>query len=879
MAGEHPRHRLQVPPTRSGVARTVGLLEGGLRARGHDVVVVSGTGSRRLVLGEFRVSGFAARWPSLLRRLHSCDVVNVHGPAPTVSDVFFLLLRTVPGVQRPAVVYTHHSSIEIAGLARASHAYNEFHRRLVGCADRAVVSTESYRRVLQAATAVPISVVPWGVDGARFRHSRVRRRPHEPLRVLFVGQMRPYKGIDVLLRAVADTGALRLTLAGWGRLGERYRRACARRDDVCFVGVVPDDRLAWLYASHDVVVLPSLTEAEAYGLVLVEGMAAGCVPVASDLPGVRDVAGPTGLLSPPGDAEALRRQLLRLAQDRELLNRLSWGVTRTCALAHRRLGRRPLRGCPRCSRARSPHHGQARTVGDRAAAGSRSESPAPRTDRHAARARGGGRPAGAARPIPSRAGAASEAVTEAAARARIPGPGRGETFRRGALWLGVSLVSVSIVNYGYTASMSWVLSTAALPVFVAGQALLVVAGTVSGAATPWVLAHEVADGADDRCRRRQALWFGLGVAAVQGLVAAVVVGSLAAAFARAWTAGIVGAATLAIFVAAAPVGYLQGLGRFGLIAGARGLEVGTKVAVGVALGLVGLGAGGALAGFGVGALAVLAVGLAAAARDLRPDWSGVRSRRLWRKTIGLGSIQGVVAALSAVDVVLVAVLPLAPRAAASYQLSTILGRAPLFLSIALSMAAFTAVTTERNGVRAVVASALEAYLRLAIPAVLLIATLPAQLLDLAFPARYATMRHYLPYTAAAGALVGAVNLVTTFFQADERYRRCLSRLAIGLVLQIVAAVVGWRLGGIVGIAAGAVAGSVVTLVLQVFEARRVWQTRVRLLRVLTPAVAAVPAVALTGRPTLWILCASASVAATMLSARAHLPGGRRWVGR
>jgi glycosyltransferase involved in cell wall biosynthesis len=71
-----------------------------------------------------------------------------------------------------------------------------------------------------------------------------------------------------------------------------------------------------------VVVLPSLTRAEAFGLVLLDGMSAGCVPVASDWPGVSDVAGPTGMLVPPGDAIALRAALRTLVQDPARLERL-----------------------------------------------------------------------------------------------------------------------------------------------------------------------------------------------------------------------------------------------------------------------------------------------------------------------------------------------------------------------------------------------------------------------------------------------------------------------------------------------------------------------------------------------------------------------------
>ena len=59
--------------------------------------------------------------------------------------------------------------------------------------------------------------------------------------------------------------------------------------------------------------LSSRTKMEALGIVLLEGMASGCVPVASDLPGVRDVVGTVGLTATPGCPESLRQALLELA--------------------------------------------------------------------------------------------------------------------------------------------------------------------------------------------------------------------------------------------------------------------------------------------------------------------------------------------------------------------------------------------------------------------------------------------------------------------------------------------------------------------------------------------------------------------------------------
>jgi rhamnosyl/mannosyltransferase len=69
-------------------------------------------------------------------------------------------------------------------------------------------------------------------------------------------------------------------------------------------------------------VLPSVSRREAFGVVLVEGMAAGCVPIASDLPGVREVVGRTGFLFPTGDANRLAGILRVLRDDPALVQKI-----------------------------------------------------------------------------------------------------------------------------------------------------------------------------------------------------------------------------------------------------------------------------------------------------------------------------------------------------------------------------------------------------------------------------------------------------------------------------------------------------------------------------------------------------------------------------
>ncbi len=310
----------EAPPIISGVSRCVDRLVRGLEAASNEVDVLSSNEIRRWGFGEVRLSSFLARWPAISRRLNDYDVVNLHGPAPTMSDAFLALFRLRQTSSQPILVYTHHSDIDIDGARPLCAAYNSITAQLARLPDRTVVTTASYADRIRRSDDQAIEVVPWGVD-TEPSLGRGRTNPDVPLRVLFVGQLRPYKGVPVLIEAVGGQPDVALTIVGDGPEAARLRAqvAAAGVDNISFAGTISDDALRQVYASHDVITLPSTTGAEAFGLVLLEGMAAGCVPVASDLPGVRDVAGPTGVLIEPGSVASLRSALVGLAADRDRL--------------------------------------------------------------------------------------------------------------------------------------------------------------------------------------------------------------------------------------------------------------------------------------------------------------------------------------------------------------------------------------------------------------------------------------------------------------------------------------------------------------------------------------------------------------------------------
>jgi glycosyltransferase involved in cell wall biosynthesis/putative methionine-R-sulfoxide reductase with GAF domain len=326
----------EAPPIRSGIARVAGKLTDGLRERGITVDVLSANEIPRATWKEFRFSSLAAHWPGIQRRLGDYDILNIHGIVPTFSDAALLMAR-LGRRHNPSlgIVYTHHSDIDIAGLEAPTGIYNAVHHRMLRLADHVVASTPSYAMRLESTKARPgrVSAVGFGVEAVRFQSPAPKP---ERFNVLFVGQLRPYKGVDVLLNAWRHVKNADLHIVGDGHEGASLRAMAADLglDSVHFHGAVTDAQLTDFYANAHVLALPSTRKAEAFGLVLLEAMAAGCVPIASNLPGVSDVVGTSGYTFPVGDSDALAALLVRLRDDpagRQALGARAAGHAIACA--------------------------------------------------------------------------------------------------------------------------------------------------------------------------------------------------------------------------------------------------------------------------------------------------------------------------------------------------------------------------------------------------------------------------------------------------------------------------------------------------------------------------------------------------------------------
>ena len=179
-------------------------------------------------------------------------------------------------------------------------------------------------------------VVPLGVDPARWAPQAERERieASDPLHaafgartVLFVGRLVYYKGVEVLLDAMASVPRAHLVLVGDGPLAEplqRHARRLGIAERVHFAGRVAEERLRRYYHSAAVFALPSTERSEAFGIVQLEAMSAGLPVVSTRLKtGVPWVNRHrmTGLTVPPGDAGALAGALSELLDTPSLARR------------------------------------------------------------------------------------------------------------------------------------------------------------------------------------------------------------------------------------------------------------------------------------------------------------------------------------------------------------------------------------------------------------------------------------------------------------------------------------------------------------------------------------------------------------------------------
>lgn len=284
------------------------------RISGVEVVTVSNA-ARRPPAGGGRGSVTNAvadaRWAAveLPRLAREREAEVIHHPLPAIA------LRP-----RPAQVVTVHD----LAFERLPDAFDPRFRMYAHWAHRAAARRAGAVICVSETTASDVRSL-WGVAEERIvvaahgpgQELPLAPRAERPGHFLYVGDGEPRKNLGVLLDAYARyrekaTEPLELVLAGTSSAGGPGVRAEAG---------VGGEALAELYAAAAALVHPSLYEG--FGLPVLEAMAAGTPVIASDAPGVREVAGDAALFCDPHDPAAFSEAMASVAGDAALRQRLT----------------------------------------------------------------------------------------------------------------------------------------------------------------------------------------------------------------------------------------------------------------------------------------------------------------------------------------------------------------------------------------------------------------------------------------------------------------------------------------------------------------------------------------------------------------------------
>lgn len=226
----------------------------------------------------------------------------------------------------PLCAIVHHLRIAERHPRPLLALYRRVERRYLASVDAFVFNSETTRHAVgalcpSARTRPNVVAYPAGDRFGRTSPPPPDTNHDAPLRIIVVGNLTPRKGIHTVLDAVRrlPDGQWQLDLVGSTTVAPRYVAALRSQLDhpaITVHGAVTDAVLSELLHSADVLALPS--QYEGFGIVYLEAMGCGCVPIGSRSGAAHELItdGVNGYLVPPDDPGALAQRLQTVLHNR-----------------------------------------------------------------------------------------------------------------------------------------------------------------------------------------------------------------------------------------------------------------------------------------------------------------------------------------------------------------------------------------------------------------------------------------------------------------------------------------------------------------------------------------------------------------------------------
>ncbi|HET7529210.1 MAG TPA: glycosyltransferase family 4 protein [Candidatus Saccharimonadales bacterium] len=327
-----------------GVAQYVKTLGGWLSGQGHSVSYLVGQtkldswqGGRVYSLAKnvsvrFNGNRLSIPLPASRKKIDEVlkeerfDILHVMTPYSP-----FLAQKIIMGAKAPAVVVGTFHIFPSGWLSRSgSRLLRLAYWRSLPRFSRIVSVSRPAARFAKQAYGIDSDVIPNPVETARFRLPSKSNSGANSHRIVFLGRLVKRKGCRQLIEAFSlvhnEYPASELVIAGDGpqrRELENLAREKGLSEKITFLGYIKEEDKPRLLHSAAVACFPSLY-GEAFGIVLIEAMAAGSGPIlAGDNPGYRSVLGDQSqLLVNPSDTEAFAGRLKTMLADAGMRRRI-----------------------------------------------------------------------------------------------------------------------------------------------------------------------------------------------------------------------------------------------------------------------------------------------------------------------------------------------------------------------------------------------------------------------------------------------------------------------------------------------------------------------------------------------------------------------------
>lgn len=211
-----------------------------------------------------------------------------------------------------------------------------FLRETLNQVDR-IISPSQFLRTVYVEAGVDADRVIFSRQGHTFQQidpDLLEKTSAPMLRIGYIGQITPHKGVHLLFEAVRQLPTAALTVRAYGdttpfpHYTTRLQQIIVGDERLQLAGVYPRSVVSQVMRELDVLVVPSLWYENSPNVIL-EAFAHRTPVITANLGGMAELVqdGKNGLLFEPGDSSSLTRQLQRLVDEPELLSRLRAGIT------------------------------------------------------------------------------------------------------------------------------------------------------------------------------------------------------------------------------------------------------------------------------------------------------------------------------------------------------------------------------------------------------------------------------------------------------------------------------------------------------------------------------------------------------------------------